>query len=79
MSLLTYQNSQEAFIGKHIHADLQTDGYETSDINRGIQEALRFYRTTCTFTKGRVFDSCLAKARNLLKPIKKPTKKGKAA
>ena len=44
MSLLTYQNSQEAFIGKHIHAALQTDGYETSDINRGIQEALRFYQ-----------------------------------
>ena len=79
MSLLTYRNTQEEFIGKHIQATLQTDGYETSDINRGIQEALRFYRTTCTFTKGRVFDSCLTKARNLLKPIKKAKKKGKAA
>ncbi len=79
MNLTIFKNNHEAFIGKHIHAALQSEGYDAPDINRGIQEAIRFYRTTCTFTKGRVFDSCLAKAKQLLKPSKKIKTKSKSA
>ena len=77
------KNSIEAFIVKHIDKQLQAEGYPPSEIDRGINEALRFYRTTATFSKGKVFDSCLTKARHLIKPTKKAAtrsnKKKKAA
>lgn len=71
------QNSIEAFIVKHIDKQLQSEGYLPEEIDRGINEALRFYRSTATFTKGKVFDDCLTKARTLIKPNKKAATRGK--
>lgn len=71
------KNSIEAFIVKNIDEQLQTEGYPPEEIDRGINEALRFYRTTATFAKGKVYDSCLTKARELIKPNKKAAIRGR--
>ncbi|WP_158161185.1 hypothetical protein [Grimontia hollisae] len=78
------RTNQEAFIVKNIAQILETEGYPPQEVDRGCNEALRFYRTTASFARGKVFDSCLTKARVLLQPSKKAAKKnasrrGKAA
>ncbi|MEZ8095809.1 hypothetical protein ACED51_17050 [Photobacterium swingsii] len=70
-------NSIEAFIVKNIDKKPQEEGYTSSEIDRGINEALRFYRSTASFSKGKVFDSCLTKARHLIKPNKKAATRNK--
>ncbi|GAB3528561.1 hypothetical protein [Photobacterium alginatilyticum] len=70
-------NSIEAFIVKNIDKKLQEEGYPPEEIDRGINEALRFYRNTASFAKGKVFDSCLTKARHLIKPNKKAASRSK--
>lgn len=80
MSTITidYRNRQEAFIGKHIAQKLEQDGHEATDIRRAVQHAINFYRNTAGFARGKVFDECLARAKQMLSPSKpKRSKKAK--
>lgn len=81
MSILSidFRNNQEAFIGKHIAQQLEQDGHEAPDIRRAVQHAINFYRNTAGFARGKVFDECLARAKQMLSPSKpKRSKKAKA-
>ncbi|UIP28857.1 hypothetical protein [Photobacterium sp. TLY01] len=71
------RNSIEAFICNNVAAALDKEGYGSSEVDLGVNEALRFYRTTCTFKKGKVFESCLAKAKAMVSPAKKSKPKAK--
>ncbi|MCX8871554.1 hypothetical protein NOK74_05090 [Vibrio parahaemolyticus] len=78
MSTLTYRNSQEAFIGKHIASQLEQDGHEATDIHRAVERGIDHYRTSAGFARGKVFDECLARAKQILSPKKqKRTSKSK--
>ncbi|MBS9974358.1 hypothetical protein ACRTDY_04680 [Vibrio alginolyticus] len=78
MSILTYRNSQEAFIGKHITSLLEQDGHEELDVKRAVERGIVHYRNTAGFAKGKVFDECLARAKQMLSPKKpKRTRKSK--
>ncbi|ELA7356078.1 hypothetical protein Q9X91_002703 [Vibrio alginolyticus] len=78
MSILTYRNSQEAFIGKHITSLLEQDGHEELDIKRAVERGIDHYRNTAGFAKGKVFDECLARDKQMLSPKKpKRTRKSK--
>ncbi|WP_417507715.1 hypothetical protein [Marinomonas gallaica] len=79
MSTLTYRNSQEAFIGKHITSLLEQDGHEELDIKRAVERGIDHYRTSAGFARGKVFDECLVRAKLMLSPKKpKRTSKSKA-
>ncbi|HFQ4959232.1 TPA: hypothetical protein ACGUPM_002685 [Vibrio vulnificus] len=75
MSTMTFNNSQEAFIAKHMEAKLAADGFNSFEINRAVEHGITFYRTNARFARGKVFDECLARARQLLAPSKKSKKK----
>ncbi|HDU8571243.1 hypothetical protein [Vibrio alginolyticus] len=78
MSTLTYRNSQEAFIAKHMTTALENDGHEELDIKRAVERGINHYRNTAGFAKGKVFDECLARAKQMLSPSKpKRTRKSK--
>lgn len=86
MSTVVFRNSQEAFIHKHISKILTDKGHDVSDISRAADFAVETYRNTASFggTKGgKCFEFCLAKAEQLLAPVKKQAaknkRKGKAA
>ncbi|CAH7333410.1 MULTISPECIES: hypothetical protein [Vibrio] len=67
------RNSQEEFIHKKIHQILLGEGYEHHEANHACNFAIETYRTTASFggRGGKCFDFCLAKARQLLAPMKK--------
>ncbi|MDK9757660.1 hypothetical protein KIV40_20240 [Vibrio sp. D173a] len=73
MKTSLHRNSQEEFIHKNIHQILLGEGYERHEANRASDFAIETYRTTASFggRGGKCFDFCLAKARQLLAPIKK--------
>lgn len=75
MSSITYKTSQEAFIAKNLKTKLIEDGYHQTQINRAIQHAITFYRSSASFRRGKVFDECLKKARTFLSPSKKSAAK----
>lgn len=70
MGILACRNSQEAFIGKHITQALENDGHEASDILRAVQRGIDHYRSSAGFARGKVFDECLARAKQMLAPTK---------
>ncbi|EDP60819.1 hypothetical protein [Vibrio sp. AND4] len=73
MKTSLHRNSQEEFIHKNIHQILRGEGYEQSEADRACDFAIESYRTTASFggRDGKSFDFCLAKARQLLAPMKK--------
>ncbi|PMK03338.1 hypothetical protein [Vibrio sp. 10N.261.55.A7] len=74
MSTLELRNNHETFIDKHIRQILKAEGYESNEISRGCDHAIETYRTTATFggaRGGKAFDYCLARAKQLLSPVKK--------
>ncbi|MDW6016748.1 hypothetical protein SBW85_03065 [Vibrio plantisponsor] len=80
MSTMTFRNSQEAFIHKHVSLKLTEKGFETLDVKRAANFAVDTYRNTASFggsRGGKCFDFCLAKAEQLLSPIKKQAAKNK--
>lgn len=70
-----FKTSQEAFIGKNITTKLEGDGYKPLEISRAVEHAINFYRSNARFTRGKVFDDCLTRARQLLTPAKNNKKK----
>ncbi|PWI34868.1 hypothetical protein DI392_00885 [Vibrio albus] len=68
---MTPRNEIESFILKQVEAQLTADGYSPNEVIRGGVEAIKHYRTSGSMGKGKVFDSCLAKAKQLLSPTKK--------
>lgn len=74
-----FKTSQEAFIGKHITSRLEDDGYKPFEISKAVEHAINFYRSNARFARGKVFDECLTRARQLLAPkASKRTTKAKA-
>ncbi|MFS1981173.1 hypothetical protein BCU36_019190 [Vibrio lentus] len=73
MTTSLLRNSQEEFIHKNIHQILLGEGYEQHEATRACDFAIETYRTTASFggRGGKCFDFCLAKARQLLAPMKK--------
>ena len=73
MTTSLLRNSQEEFIHKNIHQILVGEAYEQNEANRACNFAIETYRTTASFgaRSGKYFDFCLAKARQLLAPMKK--------
>ena len=73
MSTVVFRNSQEAFIHKHISKILTDKGHDVSDISRAADFAVETYRNTASFggaKGGKCFEFCLAKAEQLLAPLK---------
>ncbi|ELP4885372.1 hypothetical protein QPB17_000217 [Vibrio cholerae] len=80
MSTVVFRNSQEAFIHKHISKILTDKGHDVSDISRAADFAVETYRNTASFggaKDGKCFEFCLAKAEQLLAPVKKQAEKNK--
>ncbi|EKO3530657.1 hypothetical protein K5Y46_001705 [Vibrio fluvialis] len=80
MSTVVFRNSQEAFIHKHISKILTDKGHDVSDISRAADFAVETYRNTASFggaKGGKCFELCLAKAEQLLAPVKKQAAKNK--
>lgn len=80
MSTMTFRNSQEAFIHKHVTQKLIEKGYEAIDVSKAANLAVDTYRNTASFggsRGGKCFDYCLAKAEQLLSPLKKQAAKNK--
>ncbi|PNH99578.1 hypothetical protein [Vibrio diazotrophicus] len=80
MSTMTFRNSLEAFIHKQVTQKLIEKGYETIDVSRATNLAVETYRNTASFggsKGGKCFDFCLAKAEQLLSPLKKQAAKNK--
>ncbi|CAH8235519.1 hypothetical protein [Vibrio aestuarianus] len=78
MSTLILRDNREAFIDKHIRQILEAEGYEPLEINRACDLAVQTFRTTASFggaKGGKCFDYCLAKAKQLLGPVKKKAAK----
>ncbi|MBL4265726.1 hypothetical protein [Vibrio fluvialis] len=80
MSTVVFRNSQEAFIHKHISKILTDKGHDVLDISRAADFAVETYRNTASFggaKGGKCFEFCLAKAEQLLAPVKKQAAKNK--
>ena len=80
MSTMTFRNSLEAFIHKQVTQKLIEKGYEAIDVSRAANLAVETYRNTASFggsKGGKCFDFCLAKAEQLLSPLKKQAAKNK--
>ncbi len=79
MSTIAYRNSQEAFIGKNITQILEKEGHGSTDIRQAVQRGIDHYRNSAGFARGKVFDECLARAKQMLAPKKaKRSAKSKA-
>lgn len=74
-----FKTSQEAFIGKHITSRLEDDGYKPFEIIKAVEHAINFYRSNARFARGKVFDECLTRARQLLAPVKTTKAKRKVS
>ncbi len=77
MSTMTFRNSQEAFIHKHVTQKLIEKGYEAIDVSKAANLAVDTYRNTASFggsRGGQMFRLLPGKSRAVALPSQKASR-----